>query len=78
MVLSLQMIKPGVDMSVDAARMSACATLFPESFNNGGDDLEEIAYDAVIRYFEDRGFGIFVDRDDRFRALHSYEVLDGA
>jgi hypothetical protein len=43
-----------------------------------GDDFEEVAYDAVVGYFEDWGFGVFVDGDDALRALHADEVLDGS
>ena len=34
------------------------------------DDLEEIADQTVIRDLEDRGFFVFVDRDDDLRVLH--------
>ena len=54
----------------------------PFDFSDGGgergDDFEEVAYDAVIGYFEDGCVFILVDCDDALRALHADEVLDGS
>src|SRR6266568_4381998 len=41
-------------------------------------DLEKVPDDAVISDLEDRGVGILVDGDNRVRALHPDEVLNGA
>ena len=41
-------------------------------------DLEQVADDAVVGDLENRRVGILVDRDDRVRALHADQVLDGA
>ncbi len=46
--------------------------------DNRWHDLEQVADDAVVGDFEDRGVGILVDGDDGVRALHSDEVLNGA
>src|SRR6187549_1686268 len=43
-----------------------------------GHDLEQVADNAVVGDLEDRGVGVFVDRDDRVRTLHADEMLDGA
>src|SRR5206468_913319 len=42
-----------------------------------GDDLEQIADDAVVRDFEQRRLRIDVDDDDLLRLLHAGEMLDG-
>ena len=43
-----------------------------------GDDVEEVADDAVVDEVEDGGFGVLVDRDDGLGGLHAGPVLDGA
>src|SRR5205823_3487812 len=43
-----------------------------------GDDLEQIAHDAVVGHLEDRRFLVLVDRDDSLAVLHPGEMLDGA
>src|ERR1044071_4712891 len=62
---------------VKEGRSSSAAALF-ELFDELGNDLEYVAYDAEIRVLEDWRFGIFVDRDDVFRSLHAGEMLHGA
>src|SRR6266540_4295454 len=42
------------------------------------DDLKEVAHHSHVGDLEDRRFGIFVHGDDVARALHAYQVLDGA
>src|SRR5947209_2491964 len=49
-----------------------------DGFGELGDDLEEVAYDAVVGYFKDGSVFVFVDGDDGFGALHADEVLDGS
>src|SRR4029079_6941543 len=41
-----------------------------------GNDLEQVADDAVVGNFEDRGVGILVDVDHRARSLHADQVLN--
>src|SRR5215470_16830509 len=43
-----------------------------------GNDLEQIADQAVVGDLEDGRFGILVDSNDDFAVLHAGEVLDGA
>src|SRR5579863_5049704 len=43
-----------------------------------GDDLEEVADDAVVGDLEDGRLGILVDRHDRLAGLHAGPVLDRA
>src|SRR4051794_24329939 len=43
-----------------------------------GDDLVEVADDPQVGELEDRGVGVFVDRDDVLRGLHADLVLDRA
>src|SRR4029077_7513580 len=43
-----------------------------------GEDLEQIADEAVIGDLEDRRLLVLVDRDDDLRILHAGEMLDGA
>src|ERR1700754_1104393 len=43
-----------------------------------GNDLEEIAHDAVVGNLEDRRFLVLVDRHDRLAVLHAGEMLDRA
>src|SRR3954447_3354310 len=38
--------------------------------------LEQIADNPIICDFENGSIGIFIDRDDRARTLHSHQVLD--
>ena len=45
---------------------------------DGGDELGDVADDAVVGDFEDGGFGVAVDGDDGFALVHAGEVLDGA
>src|SRR5690606_2089043 len=40
-------------------------------------DLEQVAYQAVVGYLEDRCFLVLVDRDDHLGVLHARQVLDG-
>src|SRR5690606_13809805 len=40
-------------------------------------DLEQVAYQAVVGYLEDRCFLVRVDRDDHLGVLHARQVLDG-
>ena len=35
-----------------------------DGFGEGGDDFEEVAYDAVVGHFEDGGVFVLVDGDD--------------
>ena len=42
---------------------------FFEFFDQGGDDFEEVAYDAVVGDFEDRRVLVFVDGGDGARRL---------
>jgi hypothetical protein len=51
---------------------------FFEFFDQRGDYLEEVAYYAVIGYFEDGGVLIFVNGGDGAGAFHAYHVLDCA
>jgi hypothetical protein len=53
-------------------------SLLLQSVDQGGDDFKQITDYTVIRHFEDRRLRVFVDRDDRLRALHADQVLDGA
>src|SRR5262249_45639851 len=57
---------------------SAIPELLGELAMERGDELVEIADEAVIRDLEDRRFLVFVDRDDDLRILHAGEVLDRA
>ena len=54
--------------------------LFAEAFfefgGEGGDNLVEIADQAVTRELEDGGFAVFIDGDDALRAFHSDEMLN--
>src|SRR5581483_8515283 len=43
-----------------------------------GNDLEQIAHDAVIGHLEDRRFLVLVDRNDGLAVLHPGEMLDRA
>src|SRR5690606_1250967 len=43
-----------------------------------GDGVEEVGDEEVVGDLSDRRFLVLVDRDDRLRALHASEVLDGA
>src|SRR5882757_10262253 len=52
--------------------------LFFQFGQDGGDELGDVADDAVVGDFEDRGFGVPVDGDDGFAFVHAGEVLDGA
>src|ERR1700761_9502849 len=52
--------------------------LFFEFGQDGGDELGNIADDAVVSDLEDRGFGIAVDGDDGLALVHAGEMLDGA
>src|SRR5580693_3526006 len=47
-------------------------------FDERGDDFEEVAYDAVVGYFEDWRVLIFIDGGDGAGAFHADYVLDGA
>ncbi len=47
-------------------------------FSKRGNDFEQIADDAVVGNFENRRVLVLVDRDDRARAFHSHDVLDGS
>src|SRR5579859_6258034 len=47
-------------------------------FNQRWNNVEQIADHAVIRDFENRRFGVFVDGDDGARTLHAYNMLNGA
>src|SRR5690349_4482209 len=43
-----------------------------------GNDLEDVADDAVVGDLEDRRLLVLVDGDDRLRRAHAGEVLNGA
>ena len=43
---------------------------FAQVADNGRDDLEEVADDAVVGDLEDRRLGVAVDGDDDVRVLH--------
>src|SRR5436190_1544794 len=43
-----------------------------------GQDLEQVADQAVVGDLEDRRLGVLVDRDDHLAVLHAGEVLDRA
>src|SRR5438045_3526639 len=47
-------------------------------FNQRRHNLKNVSHDAVIRNLENWRFRIFVDGDDRARAFHANDVLDGA
>ena len=49
-----------------------------QSFDESGDDFEEIADNSVVGYLEDRRIGILVDRNDALRSLHAHQVLNCA
>src|SRR3972149_2618350 len=49
-----------------------------QGLGEGGDEVENIADDAIIGYLEDGGVGILVDGHDGAGTLHSHDVLDGA
>jgi hypothetical protein len=51
---------------------------FLHGFGEGGDDFKEVADDAVVGDIEDGRVGILIDGDDRLRALHADQVLNGA
>jgi hypothetical protein len=51
---------------------------FFKFFDEGGDNFEQIADDAVVGDFEDRRILVLVDCGDCARTLHSHDVLDGA
>ena len=59
---------------VDLKLLACCFHGFSQCRNY----FEQIADDAVIGYFEDRCFGIFVDGNDALSALHADEMLNGA
>ena len=50
--------------------------LFFEFGEDGGDELGDVADDAVVGDFEDGGFGVAVDGDDGFALVHAGEMLD--
>src|SRR5258708_6754520 len=52
--------------------------LFFQFGEDGGDELGDVADDAVVGDFEDGGFGVAVDGDDGLAFVHTGEVLDGA
>ncbi len=54
------------------------AAAFLQGFDEGGDDLKQIADDAVVGNFEDGSVGVLVDGDHGARAFHPDDVLDGA
>jgi hypothetical protein len=47
-----------------------------ELFNQGWDDLEQVANDAEVRHLEDGRFGIPVYRDDVINVHYTNNVLD--
>src|SRR5690242_18157905 len=49
---------------------------FLDFFYEGRNDLEQIAYRAVIRGFENRRVLVFIDRHNGFRAFHADQVLN--
>src|SRR4051812_38630785 len=51
---------------------------FFQLLHNIGDELEQVADQAVVRHLEDRRFLILVDGDDDSAVLHAGQVLDGA
>src|SRR5579864_4352619 len=67
-----------------AARFSAFGNIaewsggfgFFEGFGQRGHDFEDVRDYAVIRDFENRRVGVFVDGDDSARAFHADDVLD--
>src|SRR5271170_451975 len=79
-----------VEMSLDPAGRSACATVwrtvkpgilalgFLDFFNKCWNYFEQVTYDSVIGYLEDGRVGILVDGDDGFGAFHAHQMLDGA
>src|SRR5260370_15831194 len=60
------------------SRWAARTLLFRlfEGFDQFGDDLEQVADDAIIGNFENRGIRVFIDGYYGSRPLHSHKVLD--
>src|SRR4051794_32797397 len=69
---------PPPTISTSTSSVSRSLTLLVQFRDDGRDDLEQIANDAIIRDLEDRRLAVLVDRDDRPRALHADEMLDCA
>ena len=67
---SSHFIRPGQDIHPLSVRLFVKNTLCKSR-----NDFVEVADDAVGGDFEDRGFGVFVDRYDGVGRLHSDEVL---
>src|ERR1700692_202529 len=42
-----------------------------------GKDLEEVVHDSHVGHLKDRGFGIFVDRDQERASFNSGQMLEG-
>src|SRR5258707_12139197 len=51
---------------------------FFQGFGEGGHDFEDVADDAVVGDFKNRGVRILVDGDDSAPAFHAYHVLNRA
>lgn len=47
-------------------------------FNQGRNNLEQVAHHAISRNLENGRFGILIDGHDRTRTLHANLMLDGA
>src|SRR6185312_15850477 len=47
-------------------------------FRQRWDNIKQVSHHAVISNFKNRRFSILIDSDDRARALHSHNVLNGA
>ncbi len=45
-------------------------------FGECGHRIKQIGDEEVVRHLRDRGLFVFVDRNDRFAALHTGQVLD--
>jgi hypothetical protein len=57
---------------------TACYLVFSKFLDEGGNDLEEIADDSVVCYFEDWRVLVFVDCGDGAGALYAHDALNGA
>src|ERR1700730_5089972 len=54
------------------------ARLLFQFSEDGGDELRDVAYDAVVGDLEDGCLGVAVDGDDGFAFVHAGEMLDGS
>src|SRR3954471_16930069 len=52
--------------------------LFVQRCNERRNNFKQVARDTIVGDLEDRCFGILVDSDNRARAFHADEMLNGA